>query len=219
VIPLRDLNPTRRFPLVTYTLIAANVGIFVYEVSQGTKAQHLINTYGVIPFELMNVFALSEWITPVTSMFLHGGWAHIIGNMWFLHVFGDNVEDVFGKRRFLMFYVVCGVAAAAAQVAMDPGSKIPMVGASGAIAGVLAAYMLLFPGAKIVTLVPIFIFLHFTQIRAWVFLLFWIVLQLLMSYNAMGSIGKSAGGIAFFAHVGGFAAGFAMLPFLKRKRR
>jgi len=209
VIPLRDTIPSTRVPVVTYAIIVANVVVFLYELSLGHGLNHFLDTYGLVPahFHVSNL---------VTSMFLHGGWGHIIFNMLFLYIFGDNVEDRLGHARYAAFYLLCGMAAGAAQALVNPGSRIAMVGASGAIAGVLGAYLLFFPGARIVTLVPIFFFLQVVEIPAVLFLFGWFILQIL---SGMATIGAAdTAGVAFFAHVGGFIAGMVLGPVLRERR-
>jgi membrane associated rhomboid family serine protease len=209
MIPLRDTIPSARVPVVTYAIIIANVVVFLYEASLGHALKHFIDVYGLVPahFRFENL---------LTSMFLHGGWAHLIFNMLFLYIFGDNVEDRLGHARYAAFYLLCGMAAGAAQALVNPGSRIAMVGASGAIAGVLGAYLLFFPGARIVTLVPIFFFLQVVEIPAVLFLFGWFVLQIL---SGMATIGAAdTAGVAFFAHVGGFIAGMVLGPVLRERR-
>jgi len=163
--------------------------------------------------------ALGSWVTPFTSMFLHGGVLHVGLNMLFLHVFGDNVEDVLGRARFLAFYVLCGLGAVVGQVLVDPDSTVPMIGASGAISGVLAAYVTLFPHARVVTLIPIFIFIHFVELPAAIFIVLWFLLQLVQGYLALGMIAEGAGGVAWFAHIGGFLAGLVCVRLMYPKPR
>jgi rhomboid family protein len=148
-------------------------------------------------------------------MFLHGGWLHLIFNVWFLWIFGDNVEDSVGHFKFIVFYLVCGIAAAAAQVVSGPESRVPMIGASGAIAGVLGAYLLLFPNARVLVLFPIWIFFRFIYVPAWLLLIFWFGLQLLSGWTTLGAI--EHGGVAFWAHVGGFVAGLGLIPLFKKR--
>ncbi len=227
MIPIRDLNQTRRTPVVTWTLIAANVLIFVASLSLGSDgAETVVMRFGVIPDVLVNGNwtspraaggALGSWVTPVTSMFLHGGLLHLGSNMLFLHVFGDNVEDVLGRGRFLWFYLLCGLGAVAGQIVVDPTSMVPMIGASGAISGVLAGYVTLFPHARVVTLIPIFIFIHFMEVPAGIFIVLWFVLQLVQGYLSLGMIADGAGGVAWFAHIGGFLAGLVCIRFLYKK--
>ena len=218
MIPLRDINPTTRRPYVTYALIALNVGIWLYEFMLGPALQTFVMRWGVVPYYLTQEPSLGSWMTPLTSMFLHGGWMYVIGNVWFLYVFGDNIEDALGRWRFLAFYLLTGLAAVAAQVLIEPASKVPMVGASGAIAGVLGGYLMLYPRARVVTLVPIFIFLQFIELPAWVFLFVWFGLQLLHGFFSLGDVG-TGGGVAFFAHIGGFVAGLGLVKLMKPKKR
>lgn len=212
MIPLKDLNPTRRTPAVTYLFIALNVAVFLYEFSLSSEAQQdLVYRFGVVPYALTQEGHLGSWITPLSSMFMHGGWMHLIFNMWFLHIFGDNVEDTLGHVRFVVFYVICGLGAAAAQVLMDPDSTVPMVGASGAIAGILGGYVRLYPSARVLTLIPVFFFLMVRELPAVFFIFIWFGIQLISGVGALGSIGSNTGGVAFFAHIGGFLAGIALI--------
>jgi membrane associated rhomboid family serine protease len=212
VIPLRDVIPSRTTPVVGITLIVLNVLVFLYEWSLGEHAlRRFIMTWGLVP-------AVFDWSTVITSMFLHGGWEHIIGNMLYLWIFGDNVEDRLGHGRFLFFYIMCGIAAALVQTAFNPDSAIPMVGASGAISGVLGAYIILFPHSRVLTLIPLFIFIEIIEVPAIILLGLWFLLQLL---SGVGSLTQpeAGGGVAFWAHAAGFVAGMALLPFLKRPER
>ena len=185
MIPLRDINPTQRKPVVTWVIIALNAAVWLYQLSLGVELQGFVDRWGVVPFYL-TLPALGSWITPLTSLFMHAGWVHVVMNMWFLHVFGDNIEDELGPGRFALFYVVCGGAAVTAQVAIDPSSQVPMVGASGAIAGVLGAYTLLHPRAAVITVVPIVIIPWLVQLPAWVFLFVWFALQIVQGIGALG---------------------------------
>lgn len=218
MIPLRDANPSNTVPIVNYTLIAVNAGAFVLQVSQGSAYDELILQNGIVPARLLaSGVDGGEWLTLVTSMFLHGGWMHFLGNMWFLHIFGDNVEDHLGHTRYGIFYLLSGIAAGMTQVAFSPSSGVPMVGASGAIAGVMGAYVLTYPRAKIATLVPIIVFLQVIELPAFLFLGLWFLLQVFSGINSLG-LGADAGGVAWWAHIGGFAAG-ALLLLLARGRR
>jgi len=220
VIPLRDNIPHRRFPVVTTTLIAINVLVFLWELSLGPALDRAVMRYGVIPAHLVHGGdrdALERFLPLVTSMFLHGGWAHIVGNMLYLWIFGDNVEDRLGRGGYLLFYLACGVASALAQVAAAPGSTMPMVGASGAIAGVLGAYIVLYPRSRVLTLIPILIFPWLVMIPAAVFLGLWFLLQLLSGSLELSARAGHAGGVAWFAHVGGFAVG-AVIGLVLRAR-
>lgn len=216
MIPLRDVNPIRARPWMTWFLISANVAVFLHQVSLSPYAAELfVRRFGVVPYRLTEAPSLGALLTPLSSMFMHGGWLHIISNMWFLHIFGDNVEDRIGAVRYLWFYVLCGLAAVVAQISMDPTSQLPMVGASGAIAGVLAGYVSLFPRARVLTLVPIFIFIQFIEIPAFFFIFVWFALQLLGSQASLAQVGSGMGGVAFFAHVGGFVAGLLLMPLFR----
>lgn len=214
MIPLRDANPTRTTPYLVYGLVAINAAIFLFQVALGEANQAFVIRHGVVPYLLTSFDTTpSTLLSPLTSMFMHGGWMHVIGNMWFLWVFGDNVEDALGKARFVVFYLACGLAAVAAQVVVDPDSTVPMIGASGAISGVLAGYVLLYPRARVLTLVPIFIFLQFVELPAFLFIFVWFGLQLLSGLVSLGDLG--GGGVAWFAHIGGFLAGLALIPILR----
>ena len=196
-------------PVVTYALIALNVVVFVQELSYGPRIEPFLLTWGLVPKRF-------SWATVLTSMFLHGGWMHLILNMLSLHIFGDNVEDRLGRGRYLVFYLLCGIAAAAGQTLSNPHSAMPMVGASGAIAGVCGAYLLFFPRSRVVTLVPVFIFIQVVEIPAVVFLLLWFGLQVLSGLATLGAR-DGAGGVAFWAHVAGFVAGMVLGPVLRRR--
>ena len=223
MIPIRDNRPTRHKPVVTWTLIALNVLVFLIEWSAGDAGMEaIVRRFGVVPSVLVEGQwslpraaggAQGAWVTPLTSLFLHGGWLHLIGNMWFLHIFGDNVEDELGKARYLALYFAAGFAAVFAQAAVDPSSAVPMVGASGAISGVLAAYVLIHPRARILTLVPIFIFIQFIELPAFLFIFIWFGFQLLSAFTA-----PAGAGVAWWAHVGGFVAGAVLVMPLSHRR-
>jgi len=222
MIPLRDSTPSRTIPFVNYLLITANVLVFLFEVSLGKETSKLIFHFGLIPphflyqFETMHI-RIGAIVPVFSSMFLHGGWMHLIGNMLFLYIFGDNVEDRFGHFKYFVFYLIAGMAAAAMQIYMFPASTTPMVGASGAIAGVLGAYVFMYPTAKILTLVPIIFFFQIIELPAFLFLGFWFALQIISGMFALG-IGADAGGVAWWAHIGGFVAGAIFVPFLRKRR-
>jgi membrane associated rhomboid family serine protease len=222
MIPLTDNIKNRTFPLVNLLLIAANIAAFVYELSsaRGEYIEQLIMSWGVVPSRLL-AYPWSEWITLFTSMFLHGGWSHIIGNMVYLWVFGDNVEDRLGHFRYLVFYLLTGIAAAVTQVYFHPHSRIPMVGASGAIAGVMGAFFILYPGAKVMTLVPIWIFLRVVEVPGVFFLGFWFVIQYIQGLGSIShhTVAGDAGSVAWWAHAGGFLAGIVLVFVLRKKRR
>jgi membrane associated rhomboid family serine protease len=207
VIPLRDINPTHRAPFVTYVLIAINVAVYVYQylLLPQTETLEFVQRFAVVPVHLFSGYGPSL-STPFTSMFMHGGFAHLLSNLWFLHVFGDNVEDALGHLRYTVFYLFTGVAAVLAHSLIDPASSVPMLGASGAISGVLGAYVLLYPRARVVTFIPIF-FLF--ELPAAFFILVWFGGQLLSGFISLGQ--ASGPGIAFFAHIGGFVAGLVFL--------
>ncbi|MAS38299.1 MAG: rhomboid family intramembrane serine protease [Anaerolineaceae bacterium] len=211
MLPLRDLNPTRRLPLFTYGLIGLNVIIFLWEMSLSPEQlQQAFMQLSVVPANVSaDPFSLETLLDMVRSMFFHGGYEHIFGNMLYLWLFGDNVEDRFGGIFYLILYFVSGFVAAIAQVLIDPTSTIPLVGASGAIAGVLGGYLVLFPNIKVQGLMPLGRISTMTEMPAWVVLGFWFVLQL---FNGVTSLGAetATGGVAFFAHVGGFVAGLVL---------
>ncbi|MEM9191154.1 MAG: rhomboid family intramembrane serine protease [Myxococcota bacterium] len=212
MIPLRDNNPVSQVPVVVYLLLGINALVWLFQVflwlSEGLGGMHaFVAEWGLTPAAFIDGKP-GAFLTPVTSMFMHGGWWHVIGNLWFLWIFGDNVEDALGKGRFVAFYLLSGLAAAATQIAIDPFSSVPMVGASGAIAGVLAAYVVLYPKARVITVIP---FLALAEVPAFLFIFVWFGLQLLSAYASLGTIGANVGGTAFFAHVGGFVAGLGLL--------
>jgi membrane associated rhomboid family serine protease len=213
MIPLRDVIPSRTTPVVTVSLISLNALAFVYELSLGPAVERFLAVYGLVPAD----FSI---VTLFTSMFLHGGFLHFGGNMLYLWIFGDNVEDRMGHGRFIVFYLMCGAAAAIAQTWIQPDSYVPMVGASGAIAGVMGAYFVMYPRSKIVTLVPIF-FIQLVELPAIFFLGFWFLMQFL---SGLGSIAAATGegtvgGVAFWAHVAGFAAGLGGVRLFRRPER
>jgi rhomboid family protein len=221
MIPLKDDNPSRLTPFVTYALIAACVLVFLWQMTLGPQgSQVAVYALGVIPAVLLgdaelppDVAMVGPWATVITSMFLHGGILHLLGNMLYLWIFGDNVEDSMGHVRFIVFYVLCGIAAVFAQALPDPSSQVPMIGASGAISGVLGAYLLLFPHARILVLIPLGFIMHSTRLPAMWVLLLWFGLQFLSS--AMQQAG--GGGVAFRAHIGGFIAGLVLIPLFKHR--
>ncbi len=233
MIPLKDDIPSRSMPLITVGLILANAVAFFYQVSlQMTgdpgglrAAQEVIVDFGAIPCRLSGLCESADQfphpvVTVFTSMFLHGGLFHIAGNMLYLWIFGDNVEDALGHGRFLVFYLLAGAGAALAQTLANPASGVPMVGASGAISGVLGAYLLLFPYARVLTLITFGFFIRFVYIPTIVVLGFWIIVQFLNGLVTfrLAAAGREAGGVAWFAHIGGFVAGMALL-FVLRPRR
>lgn len=193
-----------------YAIVAANVAVFLHQLTLDAHAHDLFAfEFGVVPWLLTEQRHLASLSTPFTSMFLHGDFVHLASNMWFLWVFGDNVEEALGRLRFAGFYVACGLAAVLAHVFVEPNSRIPMVGASGAISGVLAAYFRLFPGARIITLIPVFFIPLIRELPAVFFIVFWFGIQLLYGFGSLAA--GAQGGIAFFAHVGGFVGGLLLL--------
>jgi membrane associated rhomboid family serine protease len=222
MIPIKDHNPTRRIPFINLLLIAANIGIFVYQffyLPQGPD--YLIQALGVIPRDLFDSPApgphalLPAPLTVISAMFIHAGWLHLLGNMLYLWIFGDNVEDRLGHGRYLVFYLACGVIAALVHAVIFPQSKVPCVGASGAISGVLMAYLIFFPKARVSTLFVIFIFIRIVRLPAVVLLGLWIGLQII---GGMQSLTAAAGGVAWFAHIGGIAAGILLSLILRPPR-
>ncbi len=212
MIPLRDTHPSHSRPWVVIALIAINLAAFALELmTPAARMPALFESWAIVPDRFV-------WHTLGTYMFLHSGWLHLIGNLWFLWIFGDNVEDAFGPRRFLAFYLLCGVAAGAVHLAAEPGSPVPTVGASGAIAGVMGAYLVKFPHSRILTLVPIIVFFTTVEIPAVFMLLYWFLIQVVSGAYATGKAAGS-GGTAWFAHIGGFLVGAALAWVLKTRSR
>ncbi len=218
MIPLFDDVPARRPPLVNYTLIALNILAFLWEVGLGGRLDMAIQQLGVVPARFIEVGGVGQWMTIFSSMFLHGGVWHIASNMLALWIFGDNVEDRMGSFRYLVFYLICGVAASLAHIYLSPQSTIPSVGASGAISGVLAAYLVLYPTASVYTLFPVFFFwVEVVRIPALIYLGVWFLSQLVNGLFALGAATfQSTGGVAWWAHVGGFVAGLLLVRFFQR---
>jgi len=225
MIPLRDTIPSLRFPIVTILLIVVNSLIFFFEVSLGSSLNKFIYAFGMIPERYFNL-TQHHWLSFLdrfypffTSIFLHGGWMHIIGNMWFLWIFGDNVEDRLGRKGFLLFYIFCGIVAGFTHAYTNPQSPVPTVGASGALAGVMGAYFIFFPRARVLTLIPIFIFIHFIEIPAYFYLGIWFLFQFLSGAVDLAIRSNTCSGVAWWAHIGGFVTGVLIsLPFLKRRK-
>ncbi len=225
MIPLRDENPTRTFPFITVLIIVINCILFIVELGQGENIAVFIRSFGCTPYEISTGYDIEPFIlfpvrfTVFTSMFLHGGWMHLVGNMLYLWIFGDNIEDRLGHLRFIVFYFLAGVIGSLVQIMISPLSTIPQIGASGAISGILGAYILLFPKAKVLTLVPLFYFIRIIRLPAYFILGFWIVLQIINGFVSLSYTAQ--GGVAFFAHIGGFIAGLIFIkPFLiKRGKR
>ncbi|HWS72161.1 MAG TPA: rhomboid family intramembrane serine protease [Thermoanaerobaculia bacterium] len=215
MIPLRDINPRRTMPVVNILLIIVNVLMFLWEVGQGPNLERSLAYVAFIParFWAYPLAILPNAFSVGISMFLHGGWLHLGGNMLYLWIFGDNIEDRLGHVRYLIFYLLCGGFATFAHAFMNPASTIPSIGASGAIAGVLGAYLILFPRARVLTIIPIFVFFTIREIPAVIVLGLWFVLQLFVGFASLG-VPSDSGGVAYFAHIGGFAAGIVLIALL-----
>lgn len=222
MIPLKDDNPTKSFPIITILIIALNIFVFFYMLTLEEAAKrNLVNLYGATPYELVHRIGLKGGIyvptaiTIITSMFLHGGFFHLASNMLYLWIFGNNIEDSMGHLRFIFFYIICGALAVFAHTVLNHKSMLPMIGASGAISGVLGGYLILFPRAKVLTLLPLGFYIQIVKIPALFVLGFWIVVQIV---NGAFTIGSNDGGVAWFAHIGGFTVGILLIGFFKRKR-
>ena len=223
MLPLKDDIPSRNFPYVTVGLIVINSLVFFFQISLGKDVRGFVAAFGATPFEISHHMDIPPLVffpvslTLLTSMFLHGGFLHVGGNMLYLWIFGDNVEDAMGSLRFLIFYLLCGLIAAISHIVTDPNSMTPMIGASGAISGVLGAYLLLYPRARVLTLIVFFYFIRIVKLPAIFLLSFWIVFQILSGTLSLGS--RSAqGGVAWFAHIGGFFVGVILVTIFKKKR-
>ncbi len=215
MIPLRDENPRTGWPVVNFTFIAINIIVFIHQLSLPAPLdQQFVMKYGAIP---ANILQGTNWHTLITSMFLHGGFAHIIFNMLYLYIFGDNVENSMGSLRYIVFYITAGLFAALAHLIMNPMSTVPMVGASGAISGIMGAYMVQYPRARVLVLVPIFFFITTLRVPALFLLAFWFITQLSSGLAAIGY--GMGGGIAWFAHIGGFIYGAATVKLFARRKR
>jgi membrane associated rhomboid family serine protease len=222
MIPLHDNNPTHRKPIITVSLIGICIVAFLWELSlPAHKQAEMVQALGVVPAYLFDSqvrpatdYQIPVWMTIFSSMFLHGGWMHLIGNMLYLWIFGNNVEDAMGRIRFILFYLLCGSCAVLANAIPDTSSVTPMIGASGAISGVLGAYLLLFPRARVLIIVPLFFVFYSVWWPAWLVLIFWFVWQIASSilYSSV-----DGGGIAWGAHIGGFAAGALLVTFFKHR--
>lgn len=224
MIPLHADTTTRRFPAVTLALIAANVAVFVVQLTLprwGITAQGWYYLFGVRPFELTHHVDLPPfawfpgWATLFTALFVHAGWLHLAFNLWFLWVFGADVEGAMSRARFLLFYLVCGLAATVTQVLASPASEVPLIGASGAIAGVLGGYLVLFPRSRVLTVVPLVVVWPVLEVPAWIWLLVWFAIQAASGWRSWGT---GQAGVAFFAHVGGFVAGVLLVLLFARRR-
>jgi membrane associated rhomboid family serine protease len=220
MFPLSDHLPRRTTPIINYLLIAANIVMFIWELSLGPDIERALFAVAFIPARFWYSPDVANIFTMFVSMFLHGGWIHLGGNMLYLWIFGDNVEDRLGHGKYLFFYFICGIAATMAHAIMNPASRIPSIGASGAIAGVLGGYIVMFPRARVTTLIPIFVFITVREIPAVVVLGFWFLFQLFIATASRGVTGvEEAGGVAYFAHIGGFVTGMILVIVMGGLRR
>lgn len=229
--PLKDINPTERFPIVTIVLIVINSIVYMYELSLGPELGAFLTSWGTVPYEITRGVDLVgrtadspivhtttptfHYVTLFSSMFIHGGFFHLFGNMLYLWIFGNNIEDLLGPLRFVLFYLLCGLIASLTHVVIQPSSVIPTVGASGAVSGVLGAYLIVYPRARVVTVVFLLIFVRVMLLPAGVLLVFWFVINAVSGFSSLGLRG---GGVAWFAHVGGFLAGIALLRIMMGNR-
>ncbi|MBI3008406.1 MAG: rhomboid family intramembrane serine protease [Candidatus Omnitrophica bacterium] len=214
MIPLKDDNPTKTFPIITILLIITNIAVFLYELSLGEGVNYLVGTMGAVPYEVTHIYLNPQVpLTLITSLFLHGGILHLLGNMLYLWIFGNNIEDAVGHIKFILFYLITGITASMTHILLNPDSMVPVIGASGAISGVMGAYFLLYPRAKVLTLIPFFIFIRIIKVPAFFFLGFWMLFQVISGINVSQS---GEAGIAWFAHIGGFAAGLILAPIFRK---
>lgn len=218
MIPLKDMTPRRSFPMMTLLLIAINVLVFIHQITlPGPAGDAFIRTYGLVPSHISQALAghhytMEQALLPLfTCMFLHGGWLHILGNMWFLWIFGANVEDRMGPLPYLIFYLICGIGSGISEMAFSWGSHIPSIGASGAISGVLGAYIVLFPKSRILSLVPLLIIFFLWKVPAVIFIGLWFLMQFLSGVAELGAQSAAQGGVAWWAHVGGFLLGLLLV--------
>ncbi len=217
MLPLKDDLPSYSRPIVTYIILGINIIVFLYELSLGPQFNNLIRQFGAVPFNIYHPTGISSYATLFSSMFIHAGFMHIFGNMLFLWIFADNIEDRLGHIKFIFFYLICGIAGALLHSITAMDSKVPMIGASGAISGVLGAYILLFPKARVLALIPFGFFLRITYLPSIVFLGIWFLYQFLFGIS---SIGARGGGVAYFAHLGGFIVGLLLaLPFKGKRKK
>ena len=224
MIPFRDNIPSRTTPIITICLILINIVVFIYELSLGDSLEPFIYQFGVVPAAVASwphsdLSFLAVAIPFLSSMFLHGGWLHVIGNMWYLWIFGDNVEDRLGHFAFLVFYLLCGLGAGIVHTVLNISSTVPSVGASGAIAGVLGAYVVSYPFARVLTLVPLFVFIQVIEIPALIVLGFWFVVQFFNGTASLAASVGESGGVAWWAHIGGFVIGILLIGLFPRKDR
>lgn len=215
MFPLRDSQPSGTIPFITYLLIAANIVVFLFEVMLGdTALEQFFKSFGLVPLLFLQNFGPYEVFTLFSCMFLHGGWMHLLSNMWALFIFGDNIEDKLGHFGYLWFYLACGVLAGLTQVFMSANSTTPTIGASGAIAGVLGAYIVSFPTARVLTAIPIFIIIRLIEVPAMVYLGFWFISQFFTGFASIAKETGEEGGVAWWAHVGGFVAGAILVKLI-----
>lgn len=219
MIPLQDANQARSFPFFNWVILILNVLFFLFQLCMPEgELNAFIETNGFVPGRFAQQFGFGEIMTIFSSMFMHAGWMHLISNMWALHIFGDNVEDKMGHANYLLFYLLCGIAAALTDFMVHPGSMAPTIGASGALAGVLGAYLLLFPSAKIITLIPIIIIPFFVELPAIVFLGFWFLSQFFTGLGSLDNSNVAAdASIAWWAHIGGFIAGMILVKVFEKR--
>ncbi len=222
MIPLRDSTPSGTIPVVTTILIALNCLVWLYEVSLGQHAQRFVAEYGLTPLHFVKFYGLPGGFTDnaliplFASIFMHGGWLHVIGNMWFFWIFGDNVEDRLGHFKYLVFYLLCGIGASLIHVMFNAGSSVPTIGASGAISGVLGAYLISYPNARVTTLLIIIVFIRIVEIPAFLFLIIWFVFQYVSGTSELAAH-HDTGGVAYWAHMGGFVVGIVLLWLFPKK--
>ncbi len=231
MIPIRDDTPRFSTPVVTYFIIILNAVVWLYEwliqVQSPAALEALVYQFGVVPRHETAILSGSAHLSPavalfpiLTSMFMHAGWLHVIGNMWFLWIFGDNIEDYLGHFKYLIFYLLSGIGASVLHILLNINSRVPSIGASGAIAGVMGAYIVLYPRARVLTLVPLIIFFTFWWIPAWIFLGYWFLIQFLSgAATTIAYTSQTGGGVAFWAHVGGFATGIALIKLMPARVR
>ncbi len=224
MIPLRDNIPSETFPIVNNIFIGLSVAAFVFELSLGSNLEKFVYVFGVVPDRTLSIFVSAPHLIfyalfPFfTSIFLHGGWLHLLGNMLFLYIFGDNIESALGHIRYIIFYLASGIIASVVHMLTNPASGIPTIGASGAIAGVMGAYFLLYPKAKVVTIIPIFFIIQIVEIPAFIFLGFWFLIQFASGSISLMSQGGTYSGVAWWAHIGGFLAGAGYIVYRSGKR-
>lgn len=220
MIPLKDENPTRTLSFVTIIIIIINILVFIYELKLGSALEDKIIQFAVIPSDIVHLKSPAVLLTLITSLFFHAGFAHLIGNMLYLWVFGNNIEDRLGHTRFIFFYLFCGIVATFGQILADLNSELPLLGASGAISGILGAYLVLYPRAKILVLVPLFYLWRIIKVPAMLFLGFWIIFQFFYGATSFALMNQShQGGIAWFAHIAGFFAGILFLSLLLKRKK